>query len=110
MGVSCSSRAGLRDWVIQRVSAVIVLAYFIFVGVFLFTNHSVLQWRQLFAHQWMKVLSLIALVSISWHAWIGLWTVLTDYVHNKKIQSVLLLLILAVILFFIADLVYILWF
>ena len=94
MNVNSSSRAGLRDWLIQRVSAVIVFAYFIFICVFLFAGHSVAQWRTLFSHAPMKLLSMFALLSICWHAWIGLWTVLTDYVHNKTIQYSLFVIIL----------------
>lgn len=112
MGVSAnaSSRAGLRDWLIQRVSAMIVLAYFIFICVLLFAGHSVAQWRTLFSHAPMKLLTMFTLLSICWHAWIGLWTVLTDYVHNKKTQYSMFVVILAAIFYMIFDLARILWF
>ncbi len=37
-------------------------------------------WHELFQHFWMRLFSLITLLSIASHAWIGMWAVLTDYI------------------------------
>ncbi|MEJ2417804.1 MAG: succinate dehydrogenase, hydrophobic membrane anchor protein [Exilibacterium sp.] len=37
------------------------------------------EWRALYDQLWMRVFSLLTLLSIAAHAWIGLWAVLTDY-------------------------------
>ncbi|WP_020209259.1 succinate dehydrogenase, hydrophobic membrane anchor protein [Gilvimarinus chinensis] len=75
-------RSGLYDWLIQRLSAVAMAAYVVFLVVFLVLNPELdfSQWRALFDQLWMRVFSLIALLSIVAHAWIGLWAVLTDYI------------------------------
>lgn len=73
---------GLRDWLVQRVSAVVLAAYFIFLLVF-FILHPQLQysaWQQLFASNWMRVFTFLALLSLIAHSWVGIWTVLTDYI------------------------------
>ena len=76
------SRSGLSDWLIQRVSAVILAAYTVFLAVFIILNPDLQfeQWRALFDLLWVKVFTLITVLSVVGHAWIGLWTVATDYI------------------------------
>ncbi len=80
--VTSLTRNGLRDWLIQRVSAWVLAAYTVFLLGY-FMCHSPLtyaQWHALFTCPWMKIASLLALLSVLLHAWIGIWTVLTDYI------------------------------
>ena len=80
-------RSGLYDWLIQRLSAVAMTAYIIFLVAYLAINPDLEfgQWRALFDQLWMRVFSLITLMSIVTHAWIGLWSVLTDYITNQTL-------------------------
>jgi succinate dehydrogenase / fumarate reductase membrane anchor subunit len=72
---------GLKDWLIQRISAVYLLFYFGFVFFYLIANRPLdyYQWHDLFYTSFMRIISVIALLMILLHAWIGLWTVTTDY-------------------------------
>ncbi|KTD64686.1 succinate dehydrogenase, hydrophobic membrane anchor protein [Legionella spiritensis] len=72
---------GLKDWLIQRVTAVYFAAYSLFLlGFLLWHPHLAYhQWQALFACNWFKVASLIAVLALSLHAWVGIWTVTTDY-------------------------------
>ncbi len=73
-------RSGLSDWVMQRVTGVILLAYTVFIaGVLLICDPDYAQWKALFDQTWVKVFSAAAVLSIAMHAWIGLWSVSTDY-------------------------------
>ncbi|MDQ2075429.1 succinate dehydrogenase, hydrophobic membrane anchor protein [Marinimicrobium sp. ABcell2] len=83
--VTSLGRSGVADWLLQRVSALIMLAYTIFlVGYILLTPElDYTQWRALFDQLWMRIFSLITLISIVGHAWIGLWIVLTDYLTER---------------------------
>lgn len=84
--VTSFGRSGLSDWLVQRVSAVVLAAYFIFMGGYLLLNGSGLDYQQWVAlHQGivMRVFSLLAILSLAAHAWIGLWAVLTDYVTAR---------------------------
>ena len=78
-------RSGLYDWLVQRVSGVILLAWFLCVGAFLVSNPDVSyeQWRGLFQGTAMRVFSVAAILSLALHAWIGLWCVLTDYITPR---------------------------
>jgi len=75
------SRSGLYDWMAQRVSAVALAAYFLFLIGFLLANPglSYADWHGLFSHTAMRIFSLLALVALGVHAWVGMWTISTDY-------------------------------
>lgn len=93
-------RTGLRDWLVQRVSAIILAAYFIFLMAFIVV-HPQLQfvtWQSLFANPLVRVFSLLALLSLITHSWVGIWTVLTDYINCAWIRLLLeIIMILALI-------------
>ncbi len=83
--VTSFGRSGLYDWLIQRVTAVVLAAYTIFVMGFILLNPDLTyqDWQQLFDHFCMRIFSLMTLLSLVAHAWIGLWSVLTDYVTTR---------------------------
>lgn len=80
--VTSFGRSGLSDWLLQRVTAVVMAAYAVFITFYLlFTpNLEYSQWVELHSHFCMKVFNVLTVLSIAIHAWIGLWAVLTDYV------------------------------
>lgn len=75
------SRSGLYDWMVQRVSAVVLAAYVLFLLGFLILNPGLThaEWQALFGQNWMRIFSLLTLVALSVHAWVGMWTISTDY-------------------------------
>jgi succinate dehydrogenase / fumarate reductase, membrane anchor subunit len=83
--------SGVRDWLIQRVTAVVIFVYLAYVSYFVISNTPVSYqaWQQLAACTWMQVGSSLVLLAIVWHAWIGLWTVFTDYVKCSCLRIVL---------------------
>lgn len=80
--ITSFSRSGLSDWLLQRVTAVVMAAYAIFITSYLlFTpNLEYSQWVALNSNFCMKTFNVLTVLSIAIHAWIGLWAVLTDYV------------------------------
>ena len=87
--ITSLGRNGVYDWLLQRISAVVLLAYFVFLVVYVATNTdlSFSQWQNLFSHTWMRVFSLTALLSLCAHAWIGMWTISTDYFTSAMLGS-----------------------
>ena len=85
--VTSFGRSGLSDWLIQRASAVALAAYTLFIVIYLLMNPDLTyaQWAELFSHLWVRVFTLLVLLSIVAHGWIGLWVVLTDYVTDRLI-------------------------
>ncbi len=83
--VTSMGRSGLYDWLMQRVTAVVLLAYTLCLGAFFVFNSDVtyLQWQELMSRTPMKIFSLLALISLGIHAWVGLWSVFTDYLTER---------------------------
>jgi succinate dehydrogenase / fumarate reductase, membrane anchor subunit len=94
------SHQGLRDWVIQRITAVILaLATIGFISYFmLHPGLSFVEWRMLFTPLSMKVLTLIIVLSLVYHAWVGIWTVVTDYVKPALLRFVVHVLVFLTLL------------
>jgi len=85
--VTSFGRSGLSDWLVQRVSAVVILLYVICHAAIIINTPDMdyLQWYALFADPVMKIFSLITLVALCAHAWIGMWTVATDYLTTRML-------------------------
>ena len=80
-------RSGLFDWLTQRATALIMTAYLLFMAVFLVINPdlSYERWAELNSSLSMRMFTLITMIAIASHAWIGNWCVLTDYVTVRLI-------------------------
>jgi succinate dehydrogenase / fumarate reductase membrane anchor subunit len=82
--VTSLTRSGLSDFVIQRVSAVLLTVYTLcVVGFFLANpdmNHATL--KAYFASTPMLLFNTLMVLSTAAHAWIGMWTVGTDYIRD----------------------------
>ncbi len=67
--------SGSRDWFIQRVSAVVLAAYtVVLLGWILCKGgFDYQQWAGFMMTLPMKIFSLLAILSLIAHAWIGMW-------------------------------------
>lgn len=82
---------GLRDWVVQRLSA-IYMALCVAALVGYFVCHPGLtfgEWHTLFSYTAVKVAAMLMLVALLLHAWVGIWTVFSDYVKCAVLRAVL---------------------
>ena len=108
--VTSMGRSGLYDWLMQRVSAVILLAYFLFIGSVVVGGVDYASWKALHAETWVRIFTLMALLSLGAHAWVGLWSVLTDYFTERlmgqagNILRLVLQIVCGLIMF-----IYIIW-
>ena len=104
-------RSGVYDHLVQRTSAVIIAVYTLFLFGFVVTSPDLqyAQWHGLFAQTWMKVFSLAALVSICAHAWIGMWTVSTDYIKKAAGRFLFQLVCVAAVFVYLVWGIQILW-
>jgi succinate dehydrogenase / fumarate reductase membrane anchor subunit len=85
--VTSLGRSGLSDWLIARVSAYVMTAYLIFIVGFLMLTPELnyTQWAALNSSLPMRMFSLVTILSIAAHAWVGMWCVLTDYITVRLI-------------------------
>lgn len=86
---------GLKDWLIQRVSALYLFLYIAFMFGFIVLNQPLdyYKWQDLFGLASMQVATVLAILLLIVHAWIGLWTVTTDYIKCTALRLSLQMLI-----------------
>jgi succinate dehydrogenase / fumarate reductase membrane anchor subunit len=87
---------GLRDWLTQRVTAVVMAVYaLLFVVVLLAarpTNY--VAWKTLFSGQAMKLATFLFFASLFLHAWIGMRDILMDYIKPVSMRLALEVLVI----------------
>ena len=83
--VSSFGRSGVFDWVVQRLTAAVLAAYTLYLAAFLVMNPDLdyQQWQALFSSFGMRFFSLVTLLSIVAHGWIGMWAISTDYLTTR---------------------------
>ncbi len=74
---------GMTGFLVQHLSSLVLAAYILclsgyFIAVPVIDGEAL---RSFFGHLSMKIFSLVALLSFVAHAWVGLWTVGTDYIR-----------------------------
>ena len=102
---------GLRDWLAQRVTAVVMAAFILLLAAMLLISppHDYASWKAIFGNRWMRIACFLFLVSLYWHAWIGMRNILMDYVHATGIRLTLQVLVIMSLLFYTVWSVEILW-
>ena len=88
---------GVRDWLAQRITAIVMAVFTIVLLVSFFGAHNFTYegWAGLFARQWFKLFTLVTLLGLFYHVWVGVRDIFMDYVKNVGVR--LTLLVLAVI-------------
>lgn len=80
---------GIRDWLVQRVTAVLMVAFTIVVlAQLIFTQGEISYelWAGIFATQWMKFLTFAVIIALLWHVWVGVRNVWMDYVQSTALR------------------------
>lgn len=102
---------GVRDWLVQRVTALVMAAYVIVLVAVLLTDSpgDYEQWRAMFSPQWMRLASLLFFLSLFWHAWIGMRDILMDYIKPTALRLGLQVVVILLLVAYAAWAVQILW-
>ena len=102
---------GLLDWLIQRISAVVMALYSVALIVYLVLqpelNYDV--WGLLFSSLVVRSFTLLFLLSLFYHAWIGVRDVVMDYVKPPGVRLLIHVLVIIALLLYAIWSVQILW-
>lgn len=102
---------GLRDWLIQRITAVAMAVYGVALAAYLLLqphlDYDV--WTALFSGQPMRTVTLLFLLSVFYHAWIGMRDIVMDYVKPAGARLAIHVLVILVSLLYVIWAVQILW-
>lgn len=102
---------GLRGWLVQRVSAVVMAVYAVlFAAAFAAArpaDHAA--WKALFAPGWMRFATLLFFASLFLHAWVGMRDILMDYVKPTGLRLALEVLVILALVGCAGWAVHVLW-
>jgi succinate dehydrogenase / fumarate reductase membrane anchor subunit len=102
---------GLRDWLLQRLTAVVMLAYTVVaVGVIAAAapgTHA--EWRAIFAGTFFRAFTLLFFLALLYHAWVGMRDIFMDYVRPTGIRLALQMAVVVALLLYLIWIVSILW-
>ena len=102
---------GLRDWLVQRISAVLMAVYLLaFVGYLLMQRSLGYDaWVALFSSLPVRTFSLLFLFSLFYHTWVGIRDIVMDYVKPAGVRLVIHVLVILTLILYAIWSVQILW-
>ncbi len=86
---------GMRLWLSQRLSAVIMAIYIVFLIVLILVQQPAgfEDWRVVVSSIWFRFATFLFFISLFIHAWLGVSDVFKDYVFNKKLRAYLQIIV-----------------
>ena len=102
---------GLRDWLSQRVTAVVITLYTILLlGIVLYHGGvDYAAWKAIFAGSAFRVVTFLFMASLLWHAWVGVRNILMDYAKPAGVRLVLEIAVHCVLVAYAGWTIAILW-
>lgn len=102
---------GLKDWLIQRVTAAIMVLYVLVIAAYCLMQDKMDYgaWTLLFSNNIVKTFSLLFLISVFYHAWIGIRDVVMDYIKPALIRLLVYILVILALILYVIWSVQILW-
>ena len=102
---------GLKDWLVQRVSAVLIALYtLVLLGIALWHGgFDYALWQGLFAQGAFRLASFLFVVALLYHAWIGARDIYMDYIKPVGVRLALQFVSVVVLLGYLGWTLQILW-
>ena len=102
---------GLKDWLAQRVTAIVMVVYTLLWLAILAYHRGIDYplWQALFANGAFRVATLLFWVALLWHAWIGIRDIWMDYIKSTAVRLTLEILTVLTLVGYAAWLIEILW-
>jgi succinate dehydrogenase / fumarate reductase membrane anchor subunit len=102
---------GLKDWLAQRITAVVMAVYTVVFAVLLLglerlTHES---WRAFMAGGFMRFLTFLFIVSLIYHAWVGVRDIWMDYIKPTGVRLALHVLTLLALVGYLGWATSIIW-
>lgn len=105
MAVISLTSSGIKDFFVQRVTAVIIAVYFAYLLIEALClsysgNLTYDSWRGLFADgMFFRIATLIAYLAMFFHAWVGIWIICGDYIKCAWASALVMLSFVLVYVF-----------
>ena len=87
--IICNAKnRGIRNYLGIKTTGVIILVYFVAISAYIFGKEKITfaQWSQLFDNLLVQLATLVTLISIMIHGFIGIWQITTDYIKCSAVR------------------------
>ncbi|MBI5861092.1 MAG: succinate dehydrogenase, hydrophobic membrane anchor protein [Rhodocyclales bacterium] len=102
---------GLKDWLAQRITAVVMATYTIMIlaAVMGGATRSQEAWRSFMSHGFIRFVTFIFIISLCYHAWVGIRDIWMDYVKPTGVRLSLHVLTLLALIGYAGWAIQIIW-
>ena len=102
---------GWRDWLVQRVSAVVMALYTVLILCLLLWHGGLdyAAWKAIFASELFRLASFVFILSLLWHAWVGVRNILMDYIKPVAVRLTFEVAVIVALVAYIGWTIQILW-
>jgi succinate dehydrogenase / fumarate reductase, membrane anchor subunit len=82
---------GMRDWLMQRITAVIMVVFTVVLVVASFVGNATgyFWWAGLMSNPIIQALTMVTFIALAWHAWVGMRDIWMDYVKPAGLRLTL---------------------
>ncbi len=78
---------GIRDWAMQRVTAVIMIIYTVAMVAFLLCQpQGYGAWQEFFKQTWVQLFTQVTFIAVALHVWVGIRDLWMDYVKSAGLR------------------------
>ena len=102
---------GVRDWLLQRVTAAVMAAYLLVIAFFLLTHQPLryADWHDFFGCEAVRLATILFPVALFLHTWVGVRNIVMDYLENVVIRLTAQVLAILTLTAYAAWSIQILW-
>lgn len=102
---------GLRDWLAQRVTAVIMAVYTLIILTVVagLPQLDYWRWKAMWQTPFLRYATLLFMACLLLHAWIGVRNIFMDYIKDPALRLTLYVLVIAALFWYAVWFVQILW-
>ena len=102
---------GLRDWLAQRITAVVMAIYSVLMVLVFVRLPSLdyLHWKGLWTLPAIRYSTMLFLLSVYYHAWIGMRDIIMDYIKDPGLRLTFYVIIIGALVCYAIWSVQILW-
>ena len=102
---------GWRDWLVQRVTAVVMTLYTVLIlGLLLwYGGLDFAAWKSTFVNEAFRIATFIFMVALFWHSWVGVRNILMDYVKPVTLRLTLQVLVIGALIGYAGWTIQVLW-
>ena len=102
---------GWRDWLVQRVSAVVMALYTALILILLVRNGGLdyEAWKATFANDLFRLASFVFMLSLLWHAWVGVRNISMDYLKPVPVRLTFQVVVVVLLIGYVGWTIQVLW-